>query len=957
MVITAMPSATTNPELLSTDLRRMVGRPFGMDEAGRPINDGSGNLIVGAVKWMQILVGRRADQEVPAALSEAEREAWVAGAKSAALDRLVELLNDAIPDERYHVSREYLLNQSNNYSYEFRLFVAEYCRLVSEDPNFFYNEGTQSIPMALAHLARPLGIQGTYTVLPRLTAKYVKTDLRVMNTTPTSAVLRWYGASQLEKVPAEHRLPYIRYACQTYQGAFAAIPQAVFGMPRAEVRQVCCQIDGAEYCEWEFNWQPVEQSAHSLHLWAGVLISLFVLAYFLLRLPGWEGLGLVTVPLPIVLAWQWGRTRFLASERQRQAKLLLDQRDLSEAQYDRSEQAYAELQVANLELAQRISELTALHEIGTALSTTLELSELLDRSLRAVVSHLTFDRVLVLLVDEEREVLTEGRSVGGTPEIMNMVRAMEIPLSSETVHLVQIFRADHPLLFCDVDESNDEANRDLVRGLAMTSFLGTPLMSKGRRVGIMVVDNCLTGRPIPQSDADLLFTVGNQIATAVDNARLYQQIEAQNRTLEQRVQQRTRELAQATAEAEQARAAAEDANETKSAFLANVSHELRTPLTSVLGFTKIIQKRVDGVIFPNLTATDPKTQRAVGQVRDNLKIIISEGERLTAMINDVLDLAKIESGKLEWKSEPVNMAEIVEQAAGASSSLFAQKGLSLIVEVDHELPLVKGDANRLIQVVINLLSNAAKFTETGHVTCRATCTYDEIVVSVRDTGMGIAAPDHDKVFEQFKQVGDTLTDKPKGTGLGLPISKQIVEHHGGRIWLKSEPGSGSTFAFALPVIPESKLRVSIVETDTLIEQLQERTTLHGRAAGHKRILIVDDDDRIRELLRQELEAGGYHVQQARDGREGLLAAQAEPPDLIILDVLMPEMNGFEVTVGLKSDPRTASVPLVLLTVVDNPDRAYRLGVDHYFTKPFDPEALVHQVGMLVARGLEPTPGQ
>ncbi|MGH2521982.1 MAG: GAF domain-containing protein [Anaerolineales bacterium] len=248
-----------------------------------------------------------------------------------------------------------------------------------------------------------------------------------------------------------------------------------------------------------------------------------------------------------------------------------------------------------------------------------------------------------------------------------------------------------------------------------------------------------------------------------------------------------------------ARQAAEAANAAKGAFLATVSHELRTPLTSVLGFAKLIHKRLDEVILPILTTDDRKVQRAIQQVRTNIQIIISEGERLTALINDVLDLAKIEAGKIAWEMQPVSIVEVLEQATAATSALFERKGLELVKEVEVGLPQIVGDHDRLVQVVINLLSNAVKFTEQGAVTCRARRADHHLLVSVMDTGIGIAENDYHKVFEQFVQVGSTLTDKPKGTGLGLPICKQIVEHHGGRIWVESQLGRGSTFYFTLPL--------------------------------------------------------------------------------------------------------------------------------------------------------------
>jgi signal transduction histidine kinase len=177
------------------------------------------------------------------------------------------------------------------------------------------------------------------------------------------------------------------------------------------------------------------------------------------------------------------------------------------------------------------------------------------------------------------------------------------------------------------------------------------------------------------------------------------------------------------------------------------------------------------------------------------------------LINNVLDLAKIEAGKVEWQMEQLAISEVVERAAAATTPLFDHnENLDLVTEVPDGLPELIGDRNRLIQVVINLISNAVKFTEKGSVTCRVDEVDREVVVRVVDTGLGISEADMGRVFEQFTQVGDTLTNKPSGTGLGLPISKEIVEHHGGRIWVESEPGQGSTFAFSLP-IPETQSEI------------------------------------------------------------------------------------------------------------------------------------------------------
>jgi signal transduction histidine kinase len=529
-----------------------------------------------------------------------------------------------------------------------------------------------------------------------------------------------------------------------------------------------------------------------------------MLAYLVLGLPGWEAVATVAATLlPASLVLYGGDARRRARELRDQQQLLFEQRDLTEREYDRSEQANAELQQINLELEQRISELTTLNEIGVAASTTLDVDELIDRSLRAVTGHLRFDRAVVLLADDEAKVLSHGRSAGASEEMGRLVADLELPLDHPHSQLAALYRADGPMLFRDVDRDDHEANRELALALGVTSFLGTPLVTKGRTIGVLAVDNRLSGRDVEPGDGPLLFTVGNLIASALDNARLYSEIERQNRVLEERVEQRTTELRRAIAVAQEARVAAEAASETKSAFLANVSHELRTPLTSVVGFTKLVQRRLDDVVLPRVNHDDPKVERAISQVRQNLEIMAAEGDRLTAMINDVLDLAKIEAGKLDWRAEPVDPAAVIERATTATASLVEQAALQLIVDVPAGLPTVIGDRDRLIQVVINLLSNAVKFTPSGSISVRARAEDGELVVSVADTGIGIRPADHDKVFEQFLQAGDTLTDKPRGTGLGLPICRQIVEHHGGRIWLDSTYGVGSTFSFSLPIVVAS----------------------------------------------------------------------------------------------------------------------------------------------------------
>ncbi len=416
---------------------------------------------------------------------------------------------------------------------------------------------------------------------------------------------------------------------------------------------------------------------------------------------------------------------------------------------------------------QRVAELETVRRSSLQLTSSLDLPAVLD-SIAEGASNLvgaanchiflydqasqTFSRRTSMWKDGRRDTAWETPRRGG----------LTATVAREGRPVVINDAARHPLF------TTPEARKWSVQAIA-----GFPLKRAERVLGVLTIAY-MEPHTFGEEELRVLSLLADQAAMAIENARLY-------------------------ASAQEAKKAAEGANQAKSTFLTSVSHELRTPLTSILGFAKIIDKRLNQRIFPEVQAEDRKTQRAMDQVAENIKIIAAEGERLTALINDLLDLAKIEAGKVEWRMEPLSVPELIDRATVATSALFAQKGLPLIREVADGLPEIVGDQDRLLQVLINLFSNAIKFTDAGSVTCRARRVDGVIEVSVIDTGMGIAEADQPKVFEQFKQVGDTLTEKPRGTGLGLPICKEIVEHHGGRIWVESELGRGSTFSFTLPV--------------------------------------------------------------------------------------------------------------------------------------------------------------
>ena len=278
-----------------------------------------------------------------------------------------------------------------------------------------------------------------------------------------------------------------------------------------------------------------------------------------------------------------------------------------------------------------------------------------------------------------------------------------------------------------------------------------------------------------------------------DFNKMLDRIEVRDRDLENLVAQRTKKLWEAVRELRKL-------DEMKTDFFTTISHELRTPLTSVLGFAKIIKKRVEERIIPCIDNSDEYVHKSIEHIRQDLDIILSEGERLTSMINNVLDLAKLEEGAVDWKLEPLVAAEIVERAATAIRPLLREKGLAFLMDVEDGFPTVIGDRDRLTQVMINLLANAVKFTREGSVTCRLRRSNHELVISVIDTGRGVAEDDYEKLFDKFQQKGDVDAESQnRGTGLGLSICRYIVEHHRGRIWVESEVGRGSTFSFTLPL--------------------------------------------------------------------------------------------------------------------------------------------------------------
>lgn len=571
------------------------------------------------------------------------------------------------------------------------------------------------------------------------------------------------------------------------------------------------------------------------------------------------------------------------------------------------------------EVQQRLDELATINNVSQALTEKLELKDLIkmvgDQMKRLFKSDITY----LAILDTDTKIINFPYQDGDDMQ----------PMVYGEGFTSKIIQTGNPMLInkdADIMAQYDKFGIEQTGKLAV-SYLGVPIPVENNVIGVLSVQSTKLESRFNEEDKNLLSTIAINVGIALHNAELFE-------------------------EAKTAKAKAEDANEAKSAFLSTVSHELRTPLTSVLGFAKIIRKRLENKIFPAVTINDQKIKRTMKQVSDNLNVVVSEGERLTNLINDVLDLAKIESGRMEWNKKPVFLQDVINRAIASTSSLFEEKGLPLKKKIPEDLPLIHADEDKLIQVVINLLSNSVKFTDKGQVEIEAYVDNGQIMVEVQDTGIGIDEEDKHKVFERFRQAGDTLTDKPKGTGLGLPICREIIEHHDGIIWMKSDPGIGSTFYFSIPTMGQGTVKPP-VQLDRIIKSLKTQIK-HSSLNEFKKIptiLVVDDDTPIRSLLRQELTETGYQVQEAANGKAALDMVRMSKPDLIILDVMMPEINGFDVAAVLKNDPATMDIPIIILSIVQDKERGFSIGVDRYLTKPINTEQLFHEVEELLEQGV------
>jgi len=574
--------------------------------------------------------------------------------------------------------------------------------------------------------------------------------------------------------------------------------------------------------------------------------------------------------------------------------------------------------------------LRALYRASLEIQTPLALADRLDRLLQTARDVLSLDRLNILLADPKGEWLQAVASLGTEDPL----EAIRVPIGPEGGGLAQAYLTQRMIVW-DGRAPVSEGLRlqppyDRIAALRSQVFANVPLVVQGRAIGVLGADRKHSRRPLSASTLDLLQLFAAQAALAIEQARLYEQLRLSAVQLEAKVKDRTQALEQAMREAE-------ETSRHKSEFLANMSHELRTPLNSILGFSELLQAQTFG----------PLTEKQARYVTN----IHTGGRHLLALITDLLDLSKVEAGKIELYPEPVHLREVVTAALTDIQLQAERKGLALDLHVDATLPPLTADPLRFKQILYNLLSNAVKFTPDGgritvtvhqvpssestmrsavdpasHLARRTSDPNEFVEISVADTGIGIKSENLPMLFQPFTQLEPTFVKRYQGAGLGLALTKQLVELHGGTLWAESAgEGLGSTFRVLLPL---------------------------AGPRGAYRLLLVDDDEALLATLREALETAGYQVATTGDGASALAQVAAARPDLVILDLQLPSVDGWAVLRQLRGDPGASALPVLAITgvEVERGDEVLSAGANEFLTKPFSLTVLESTVRRLLQSG-------
>jgi signal transduction histidine kinase len=573
------------------------------------------------------------------------------------------------------------------------------------------------------------------------------------------------------------------------------------------------------------------------------------------------------------------RERELLEDFAAQGAMVLRQRDLMHA-----------LESRGAELANKVAQLEALRRVGEAVASSLDLDEVLDRIVSNAVrlTNLGFGDITlgtdggsILEYDETSDTFHVRAAFGSSRDLLEQLRAITIRRESTLVG--QTARTHRPVEVPDLAQVERDPHLEILFRDGWRSVLAVPMLGGDKLVGVLVIRRRGTGT-FPPDVTELLQTFASQSALAIVNARLFGELET-----------KTREL--------------EIASRHKSEFLASMSHELRTPLNAVIGFSEVLLDRMFGEI----------NERQDEYLRD----IWNSGRHLLELLNEILDLSKVEAGEMVLEPSMFWVGSALEDALAMVRERAALHAITLTVEVGDDVGMLVADERRFKQVVLNLLSNAVKFTpDGGSVSIRAFREGNALAVTVTDTGIGVPPEDQERIFESFQQ-GRRGAPKEEGTGLGLTLSRRIVGLLGGRMWLESTPGVGSTFGFSIPGLQERGDKLASPDGGDLPV-----------------VVLVDDDWASLDLVSAYLDGSPAQVLRAWDGVEALELIRRVLPAAVVLDIKLPRLDGWQVLADLKADPATATIPVVIATVVDDRPRGLALGADVYLRKPISRDELV-----------------
>ena len=598
-----------------------------------------------------------------------------------------------------------------------------------------------------------------------------------------------------------------------------------------------------------------------------------------------------------------------------------------------------------------VAELEQLNRLSRQLDATDQLNDMLALVLKEAMHVLDMPAGSISLYDRESNSLQIGVSAGFS-EAFDRQSAWEVRQGGLTE---RILASRVPFVVDDATQADAGFRRsELLESEGVISVVAVPMILGTEIVGILYVDDF---RPRSFSDDQLrmLSLLANDAAHAIQKVRLIkalrrekQSLKQFNEELESRVMARTQELTRANEELVRV-------SQAKSQFISNMSHELRTPLTSINGFSELLLDELFGAINE--------------QQRAYLENIHTSGKHLLELINGILDMAKIESGRMSLDLEHADIGRLIDEVMHVLEGYAAKAEVSFEIDLEESLPTVPVDRTRFKQILYNLCSNAIKFSpESGVVTLRIGCAEEPAIgetaegeanavrLSVQDQGIGIAPEHIERIFNPFEQVDGSHSRRFEGTGLGLSLTKRLVEMHGGHIEVESETGDGSCFHVILPL--EAAHRTEAM-TPAWAEQLEGESRLehttgagrraykqHGVEADAPLILVVDDDPDTQELFTLYLAEEGYRVCRASNGEEALARARELRPFLILLDVMMPGKDGWEVLQELKLNAETCDIPVMMCSVVEGQELGFALGATDYLSKPIDRRILSDKLASL-----------